>query len=83
MGTEILIIDKELEKCPFCGKTGFAYRKPLWNGSHGYHGNYEYFVGCLNLKCKIRPKTCGIDDIYRCPDEAIEMAVQDWNERFK
>lgn len=79
---ELLDIERGIEMCPFCGRMGFVFRNRLWSGSHGYHGNYEYFAGCVNKKCKIRPRTRGVDDIYRSSEEAINMVIKDWNERM-
>lgn len=78
---EIIATNRKLEDCPFCGKPGYLFKDPLWSSGHGYYGNYMYNVGCLNPKCNIKPKTYGIDDIYRSPGEAIDMAIRDWNER--
>lgn len=78
---EIVITDKKIKECPFCKKPGYVFKEQLWNGSHGYHGCYDYYTGCLNQDCRIKPKTRGVDDIYRSSDEAIDMVINDWNER--
>ena len=35
-----------LKPCPFCGKKVELIKEPLWHGSHGYYGSYEYVVKC-------------------------------------
>lgn len=70
-----------LQECPFCHEPGFLFKEELWNGSHGYHGNYDYYVGCDNDKCYVRPKTKAIDDIYRDSELAIQESIKRWNNR--
>ena len=50
MKIKITNIPKE---CPFCHDVPIVAKDPLWNGSHGYYGNYEYYVACKNGNCKV------------------------------
>lgn len=70
-----------LKECPFCHEPGFLFKEELWYGSHGCHGNYEYYVACDNENCCVRPKTVPIDDIYRDAESAKQEAIRRWNER--
>ena len=70
-----------LVECPFCHKPGFLFRDPLWRDGHGYYGNYEYFVGCDNDECNVKPKTRVTNDIYGKKEEAIQEAIRKWNSR--
>lgn len=76
-------IIKEIPKeCPFCHSLPSVTKNPLWHGSHGYHGNFEYFIGCCNDMCKIKPATRKYDDIYDMTEQdCIDRAIADWNER--
>jgi hypothetical protein len=70
-----------LKSCPFCGAGVFLHKEPAWNGSHGYRGNYIYYVGCTNPDCAVRPTTKKSDDIYRTEEEAREKIINYWNNR--
>lgn len=71
-----------IKECPFCHDIPILNKDPLWNGSHGYHGNYEYYVGCRNGRCKINPRTKSYNDIYDMKEqECIEKVIEDWNIR--
>lgn len=74
---------KELPKdCPFCHDVPIVAKDPLWHGSHGYHGNYEYYVACKNGKCKVQPRTKSYTDIYEMTEqECIDKSIKDWNNR--
>lgn len=69
-----------LKPCPFCGNGVFIEKIPLWHGTHGYHGNYDYVIKCNNCGCKIAKSSC--DDIYRKEEEAIKSIVEAWNTRY-
>lgn len=32
------------KECPFCHDMPILAKDPLWDGSHGYYGNYEYYL---------------------------------------
>ena len=81
MMQEIIATNQKLKDCPFCGGQGYLFRVPLWNGSHGYYGNYDYHVGCMNPGCGVKPWSRGVDDIYHSSDEAINTTIKYWNER--
>ena len=71
-----------LEPCPFCGSGVFLEKIPLWHDSHGYYGNYEYVIQCPNTtECGCKLNYHGNDDIYRTPEEAIKMVIEQWNHR--
>ena len=83
-GKEILLTDKNLGVCPFCQQPVNLYRDRLWtNNGHGYYGNYDYEVGCLNNDCDVQPHTKATEDIYRKPEEAISIAIKRWTDRKK
>ena len=44
-------------ECPFCHSLPDIVINPLWDGTHGYHGKYEYYIACRNNDCKIGPHT--------------------------
>lgn len=69
----------KLKKCPFCHQPAFLFKEELWNGSHGYHGHYMYYVGCDNAQCGVQPKTKESDDIYGDSDGAVQRAIKRWN----
>lgn len=73
---------KEFPKeCPFCHITPSVAQDPLWHGSHGYKGNYDYYVTCTNENCKVQPKTKVYSDIYMTGQECVDKAIADWNDR--
>lgn len=90
---EIIVVNKEdpgtrvinigtLEECPWCHTEPRVIINPLWNGMHGYHGHFEYYVSCDNAHCKIQPKTKKYNDIYNMTEEdCIIKATSDWNNR--
>ncbi len=70
----------ELRPCPFCGSTVEIEKVPLWNGSHGYHGCYEFIIVCQN--CGAKPRYHQNDTIYRGEEEAKANVIRAWNIRF-
>ena len=78
---EILNPHTVLSECPFCHEPGFLFRDPLWSDGHGYYGNYEYFVGCDNDECNVKPKTRATNDIYGKKEKAIQEVIRKWNSR--
>lgn len=79
MKIKMKVLPKE---CPFCHSMPAVESKPLWSGTHGYHGHYEYYVRCDNDKCKIQPKTIAYNDIYDMTgQDCIDKAIEDWNSR--
>ena len=76
------MLQESLKRCPFCHAKPVVQKYPLWHGSHGYYGNYEYYVSCQNEKCKIAPRTKSYIDLYDMKEqECIYKAIQDWNTR--
>lgn len=70
-----------LKSCPFCGETPRIQILPMWKGSHGYSGCYEYVIECENSECRCRVKLDKNDTIYRSAEEALNNAVEAWNRR--
>ena len=69
----------ELKPCPFCGNEVYIEKKPLWRGSHGYVGCYEYDIRCNNCGCNIKlPRN---DTIYNNDQDAQRNAIDAWNRR--
>ena len=76
MKSEIVRITELPKECPFCHDMPMVKKVPLWRGSHGYHGNYEYSVACMNENCKITPRTKSYNDIYDMTEqECINRAI--------
>lgn len=70
------------KECPFCHVLPDIIKNPLWHGSQGYYGNYDYYVACRNKDCKIQPRTKSYNDIYDMTEqECIDKAIEDWNDR--
>lgn len=67
--------------CPFCGSEVELERIPLWNGSHGYIGCYEYVIECKNSECRCKVNLGKNDTIYRSDDVAKQNAINSWNRR--
>lgn len=79
---QIPLIKEMPKECPFCHDIPIVAKDHVWNESHGYYGNYEYYVACKNGKCKIHPRTKSYNDIYDMSEnECIESAIKDWNDR--
>lgn len=74
---------KEFPKeCPFCHDIPIVAKDHLWHGSHGYYGNYEYYVACMNQNCKVQPKIKAYNDIYDMTEqECVDKSIEDWNSR--
>lgn len=70
-----------LKPCPFCGQSVIMKREPLWNGSHGYPGCYQYTVSCSNIDCRCSIYLGSNDTIYRSDEEAMAEAERRWNRR--
>ena len=70
-----------LKTCPFCGKEVELKKEPLWNGSHGYVGCYEYVIQCNDPKCRCSINLGQNDTIYRSDEEAKRNAIRAWNRR--
>ena len=70
------------KECPFCHSLPDIVKNPLWDGTHGYPGKYEYYIACKNKDCKVKPRTYKYDNIYDMSEqECIEKAISDWNNR--
>ena len=70
------------KECPFCHGEATIVKDKLWNGSHGYIGNYEYYIACKNEDCFIKPKTKSRDDIYgKSEEECLNNVIRMWNKR--
>ena len=60
----------KLKPCPFCGSDVELKKIPLWHGSHGYSGCYEFKIRCEKCGCTVyQPEN---DSIYRSEDVAKE-----------
>lgn len=68
-----------LKPCPFCGTKVEMIRKPLWDGSHGYQGCYDFKVICEKCGCTLNYSYA--DTVYRTEEEAINNVINTWNER--
>lgn len=69
-------------ECPFCHIVPSIEKDPLWNGSHGYIGNYSYYIACKNENCNIQPRTKSYNDIYDMTEQdCINKSIEDWNSR--
>ena len=71
----------KLKKCPWCKNRPNLYKEALWNGTHGYRGNYTYYIKCDNKMCKINPVTKKYNDVYDKEDSCINNVCNDWNNR--
>ena len=70
------------KECPFCHSLPDMVKNPLWDGTHGYPGKYEYYIACKNKDCKVKPRTYKYDNIYDMTEqECIDRAIKDWNDR--
>ena len=68
-----------LKKCPWCHSSPILVQEPLWTGSHGYYGCYEYYVKCINC-CAIAPNG-KFNSVYQSEELARSKAIERWNER--
>ena len=71
----------ELKPCPFCGNEVQMTKAPLWHGSHGYHGCYEFSISCKDCGCTLL--FTQNDTVYRSEDEAQNNVIKNWNKRAK
>lgn len=71
----------ELKPCPFCGSPVSIVMRPLWQGSHGYQGCYQYDIKCDNPGCRCNIYLGENDTIYRTHEEARRNAIEHWNRR--
>lgn len=69
----------KLDLCPFCGSAVKMIKKPLYHGTHGYPGCYEFEVRCPECGCSI--DYVDNDTIYRSEEEAIANVTKAWNKR--
>lgn len=73
----------KLKPCP-CGCKDVELKKcPLWYGSHGYYGCYEFKIKCNNPKCGWFLKVPKNDTVYRSEEEAKKNVINAWNKRGK
>lgn len=70
-----------LKPCPFCGQLVYLEKKPLWHGSHGYYGCFEYVIKCNNEKCGCRINLLQNDTVYNTDEEARKNVIKAWNTR--
>lgn len=71
----------ELKPCPFCGKKVELIKEPLWHGSHGYYGCYDYVVKCRNPECRCQIYLGKNNTIYYDDETAQRNAIEAWNRR--
>ena len=77
---EIPLIKILPQECPWCHNMPVLVKDPLWDGSHGYHGHYKYYVACRNKECNVNPHTYAYNDIYKMSEqECIEKSIEDGN----
>lgn len=71
-----------LKPCPFCGGEAELNIEPMWDGSHGYHDCYGYYIQCSNENCDVMPKTREYDTIYeKDKQKQQQKAIDAWNKR--
>lgn len=70
---------KEIKPCPFCGNDVEIDEVPLWHGTHGYFGCYEYKIRCNVCGCSLQYERN--DTIYRSKNEAKDNVIEAWNKR--
>ena len=68
-----------IKPCPFCGEEVYLEQKPLWNGSHGYVGDYEFVIECHNCGCTINYSKN--NTVYNSEYEARDNVIKAWNRR--
>lgn len=66
----------KVNNCPICGNEPTLKKNEMWEGTHGYYGNYSYLYTCE--RCKL-VKSDGITDIYTTPLNAQKLAIKNWN----
>ena len=81
----IYMDEAKIKKCPWCKSKAKFHIDPLWSEPYhrGYYGNFEYYVQCSSKICGAIAPHGKIDDIYRSPEEATELAIKIWNTRGK
>lgn len=67
--------------CPFCGSQGKLEKEPLWVGTHGYHGCYDFFVRCSNDCCRVQLIGGRFNSVYTSEEDALGKAIKKWNQR--
>ena len=72
-------MSEKLKPCPFCGSEVIVEKTPLWHGSHGYHGCYEFKIECHECGCRIDLREN--NTIYNDEKTARENAIEAWNRR--
>jgi hypothetical protein len=72
---------EKLKPCP-CGCKDIELRKyPLWHGTNGYVGSYEFTIKCSNPNCYWTFNAPKNDTVYRSEEEAKENVINAWNKR--
>lgn len=71
-------MSKDIKPCPFCGAEVSVQKIPLWQGSHGYQGCYQFDISC---KCGATTEYENNDSIYRSEEEAERNVINKWNQR--
>jgi hypothetical protein len=71
----------KLKKCPFCGSKVKIKKYPLWYGSHGYPGCYQYEIRCNQCGCTLDKSNN--NTIYRSDEVARDNVIKAWNTRYK
>lgn len=74
-------MSEKLKPCPFCGSDVYLERKPMWRGSHGYQGCYEYIIKCPDDSCGCRIRLDKNTTIYHDDVEAMNYVITKWNKR--
>ena len=72
-----------LKYCPWCGGYANMRREPMWHGSHGYTGCFEFFVQCSNEACGAVAPNGRFNSIYNTCAFAEQKAEEAWNRRKK
>lgn len=73
-----------LKRCPWCGNYATLKKRDMGYGDgHGYPGNTEVYVECVNEECKATAPHGKYDDIYHPLTEAVKNAVNAWNSRME
>lgn len=68
-----------LKLCPFCGTEVKMLKEPLWHGSHGYRGCFEFSIKCPECGCTV--DYTDNDTVYHSEEEAIANVAKAWNKR--
>ena len=74
-----------LKRCPWCGSSAITIKEPLWTDysgiTHGYKGNYRYYIQCSNELCEAVAPHGKFDDISKASEIAMRQAIDKWNSR--